>query len=81
MSRNSENRQPWGETNPPAVVYGFAPGRGAVRALKLLEHYRGIVQCDGYPALGVTGRPPRRTVAVELDVPRSAPMIGVAGQL
>src|SRR5207245_2192799 len=27
-----------------------APGRGAVHALKLLEHYRGIVQCDGYAA-------------------------------
>ena len=40
----------WGGTDPPAVVYSYAPGRGAVHGLKLLEHYRGIVQCDGYAA-------------------------------
>ena len=26
----------------------MAPGRGAVHALKLLDTYHGIVQCDGY---------------------------------
>ena len=31
-------------------MYSYAPGRGAVHALKLLDHYRGIVQCDGYAA-------------------------------
>ena len=41
---------PWGGTDPPAVAYSYAPGRGAVHALKLLDHYRGIVQCDGYAA-------------------------------
>jgi hypothetical protein len=30
------------------MAYSYAPGRGAVHALKLLEGYRGIVQCDGY---------------------------------
>src|SRR6516164_7778181 len=38
----------WGGTDPPAVAYTYAPGRGAVHALKLLDGYRGIVQCDGY---------------------------------
>jgi transposase len=42
--------RPWGGTGPPAVAYTYAPGRGAVHALKLLETYRGIVQCDGYAA-------------------------------
>jgi transposase len=42
--------RPWGGTDPPAIVYSYAPGRGAVHALNLLEHYRGIVQCDGYAA-------------------------------
>jgi len=42
--------RPWGGTDPPAVAYTYAPGRGAVHALKLLDHYRGIVQCDGYAA-------------------------------
>jgi transposase len=40
----------WGGTDPPAIAYSYAPGRGAVHALKLLDHYRGIVQCDGYVA-------------------------------
>jgi transposase len=42
--------RPWGGTDPPAVAYTYAPGRGAVHALKLLDQYRGIVQCDGYAA-------------------------------
>jgi transposase len=42
--------RPWGGTDPPAVAYTYAPGRGAVHALRLLETYRGIVQCDGYAA-------------------------------
>jgi transposase len=32
--------RPWGGTDPPAVAYSYAPGRGAVHALKLLEHSR-----------------------------------------
>jgi transposase len=40
--------RPWGGTDPPAVAYTYAPGRGAVHALKLLDGYRGVVQCDGY---------------------------------
>jgi transposase len=42
--------RPWGGTDPPAVAYTYAPGRGAIHGLKLLESYRGIVQCDGYAA-------------------------------
>jgi transposase len=42
--------RPWGGTDPPAIAYSYAPGRGAVHALKLLEGYRGVVQCDGYVA-------------------------------
>jgi len=42
--------RPWGGTDPPAVAYTYAPGRGAVHALKLLDTYHGIVQCDGYAA-------------------------------
>ncbi len=39
-----------GGTGPPAVVYTYAPGRGAEHALTLLAGYHGIVQCDGYAA-------------------------------
>ena len=42
--------RPWGGTDPPAIAYSYAPGRGAVHALKLLDGNRGIVQCDGYAA-------------------------------
>src|SRR5262249_41109519 len=42
--------RPWGGTDPPAIAYSYAPGRGTVHGLKLLERYRGIVQCDGYAA-------------------------------
>src|ERR1700740_3200614 len=42
--------RPWGGAAPPAIVFRYAPGRGAVHALKLLDGYRGIAQCDGYAA-------------------------------
>jgi transposase len=42
--------RPWSGNDPPAVAYTYAPGRGAVHALKLLNGYRGVVQCDGYAA-------------------------------
>lgn len=40
--------RPFGGTDPPAVVYTYAPGRGGVHLQNLLKGYRGIVQCDGY---------------------------------
>ena len=40
--------RPWGGTDPPAVVYSYAPGRGQQHADTLLGGYRGILQCDGY---------------------------------
>ena len=39
--------RPWGGTDPPAVFYSYAPGRGA-NIWKPARNYRGIVQCDGY---------------------------------
>jgi len=42
--------RPWQGEDPPGVAYTYAPGRGAVHALKLLDAYTGIVQCDGYTA-------------------------------
>jgi transposase len=40
--------RPWGGTEPPAVVFHYAPGRGAEHARGLLKGYTGILQCDGY---------------------------------
>jgi transposase len=42
--------RPWGGSQPPAVVYRYAPGRGHSHADTLLGGYRGILQCDGYAA-------------------------------
>src|SRR5215213_813452 len=42
--------RPWGGGDPPAVVFRFAPGRGAEHAEALLAGYTGILQCDGYAA-------------------------------
>jgi len=42
--------RPWGGSQPPAVVYSYAPGRGHTHANTLLGGYRGILQCDGYAA-------------------------------
>jgi transposase len=40
--------RPFGGTDPTAVVYTYAPGRGGMHLHTLLAGYRGIVQCDGY---------------------------------
>jgi hypothetical protein len=40
--------RPWGGTDPPAVVFHYAPGRGAEHAQDLLGGYTGLLQCDGY---------------------------------
>src|SRR5579872_4512773 len=46
----ARNDRPWSGKDPPAIAYAYAPGRDAVHALKLLDAYRGVVQCDGYAA-------------------------------
>ncbi len=50
--------RPWGGTDPPAVVYSYAPGRGHQHAHALLGGYRGILQCDGYPAYKALAKAP-----------------------
>ena len=42
--------RPGGGTDPPAIAFTYASGRGAVHGLKLLDSYPGVVQCDGYAA-------------------------------
>jgi transposase len=51
--------RPWQGSDPPGVAYTYAPGRGAVHALKLLDDYSGIVQCDGYTAYKTLADPAR----------------------
>jgi len=42
--------RPWDGSDPPAVVFRYAPGRGQEHAKKLLGDYAGLLQCDGYAA-------------------------------
>jgi transposase len=40
-----------GGAGPPIVMFHYAPGRGGVHAVRLLDGYRGrFLQCDGYQA-------------------------------
>ena len=40
--------RPWGGTDPPAVAYHYAPGRGGEHARALLAGFSGTLQVDGY---------------------------------
>ena len=40
----------WAGSDPPAVVYTYAPGRGAEHAIALLQDFEGVLQTDGYSA-------------------------------
>jgi transposase len=42
--------RPWGGSEPPAVAYRYAPGRGTEHATALLEGFAGVLQVDGYAA-------------------------------
>ena len=40
--------RPWGGTDPPAVIYVYAPDRKAERPIEHLAGFKGILQVDGY---------------------------------
>jgi transposase len=42
--------RPWGGSDPPAVAYLYAPGRGAEHAVRHLAGFSGTLQVDGYVA-------------------------------
>jgi transposase len=51
--------RPWGGSDPPAVVYAYAPGRGGVYAVKLLDGFTGVLQVDGYTGYNALANPAR----------------------
>jgi transposase len=51
--------RPWGGTDPPAVAYLYAPGRGAEHAIRPLTGFSGILQVDGYAAYKALADPGR----------------------
>lgn len=40
--------RPWGSSDPPAVAYSYAPGRGARHACALFAGFNGVLQVDAY---------------------------------
>lgn len=58
--------RPWGGTDPPAVVFHYAPGRGAEHARDLLAGYAGLLQCDGYAAYKSLAAPKDGSAAATL---------------
>lgn len=46
----AQDQRGWAGTDPPAVAYTYAPGRGADHAVALLKDFAGVLQTDGYAA-------------------------------
>jgi transposase len=46
----ARDNRPWGSSDPPAVAYMYAPGRGAEHAIRHLAGFSGVLQVDGYAA-------------------------------
>ncbi|MEO0995282.1 MAG: IS66 family transposase, partial [Pseudomonadota bacterium] len=57
LARDDRN---WGGTDPPGVVYFYAPGRGGEHAETFLAGFDGILQIDGYPGYNRLTRPKRK---------------------
>src|SRR3954464_427415 len=55
----ARNARPWQGIAPPAVVYSYAPGRGAEHAVALLEGFTGVLQTDAYAAYRSLADPKR----------------------
>jgi hypothetical protein len=58
--------RPWGGTDPPAVAYLYAEGRGAEHAAAHLDCFKGVLQVDGYAAYRSLADPRRGDAAVTL---------------
>jgi transposase len=58
--------RPWGGTDPPGVVYLYAPGRSAEHAIRPRAGFRGILQVDGYSAYRSLADPARDSGPVTL---------------
>jgi transposase len=51
--------RPWAGSDPPAVVYLYAPGRGAEHAIRPLAGFSGVLQVDAYAAYNALADPAR----------------------
>ena len=58
--------RPWGGSDPPAVAYHYAPGRGGVHARALFAGYSGTLQVDAYAGYNGLADPSRAGGAITL---------------
>ena len=58
--------RPWGGTDPPAVAYIYAPGRGTEHAIRTLAGFSGVLQVDGYAAYDAVADGKRTNTPVRL---------------
>jgi transposase len=58
--------RPWQGGAPPAVVYSYAPGRGAEHAVALFKGFTGVLQTDAYAAYRSLAHPKRAGGPVSL---------------
>ena len=58
--------RPWAGPDPPAVVYLYAPGRGAEHAIGPLAGFSGVLQVDAYAAYNALADPARADGPVTL---------------
>src|SRR5688572_3036857 len=58
--------RPWAGPDPPAVVYLYAPGRGAEHAIRPLAGFTGVLQVDAYAAYNALADPARDSGPVTL---------------
>jgi transposase len=58
--------RPWAGPDPPAVVYLYAPGRGAEHAIRPLAGFSGVLQVDAYAAYNALADPARADGPVTL---------------
>ena len=54
--------RPWGGSDPPAVAYTDAPGRGGEHAQRILAGFTGVLQVDAYAGYNNTTQAKRCVV-------------------
>ena len=58
--------RPWGGSDPPAVVYFYAPGRGGKYSERFTKGFSGTLQVDGYAGYNRLTDPKRPGGALKL---------------
>ncbi len=58
----ARDQRPWAGSDPPGVVFFYAPGRGGYHAKRFLEGFEGHLHVDGYAGYNVVAVPGKGVV-------------------